>query len=93
MQVSQFSAGWILLIGGLVGFIAVLRAKSFSWKNMEFLTSEEDRKKEVPMTPLRRWLLIIICILIASYGAIQIERDRGWNPFSNGGRPPAPLTK
>jgi integrase len=36
----------------------IATAKTFSWKNYEFVTSEEDRKQEVPMTPGRRWVLI-----------------------------------
>jgi hypothetical protein len=46
-----FSSGWVYLIGGLAGIVTVLRSKKFSWKNYEFLASEEDRKEEVPMTP------------------------------------------
>jgi hypothetical protein len=77
-----FSAGWVYLIGGLIGIVTVSLAKKFSWKNYEFLASEEDRKEAVPMTPLRRLILIGICVLIGAYGAIEVQRDHGWNAFA-----------
>jgi len=84
------SAGWVFFLGGILGIVSVLRAKTFSWSNSEFLTTEEDRKQEVPMTPLKRWILVGVCILIGAYGAIQLKRDHAWNPFPSGrGTPPA----
>ncbi len=80
-----FSAGWVYLIGGLIGIVTVSLAKKFSWKNYEFLASEEDRKEAVPMTPLRRLILISICVLIAAYGATEVQRDHGWNAFATRG--------
>jgi hypothetical protein len=77
-----FSSGWVYLIGGLAGIVTVLRSKKFSWKNYEFLASEEDRNEEVPMTPIKRLILISICVLIGAYGAIEVQRDHGWNAFS-----------
>jgi hypothetical protein len=80
----QISGNWLFFIGGVVGIVSVLRAKTFSWSNSEFLATEEDRKQEVPMTPLRRWILVGICVLISAYGAIQLQRDHAWNPFPAG---------
>ena len=77
-----FSSGWVYLIGGLAGIVTVSCSKKFSWKNYEFLKSEDDLKEEVPMTPLKRLILIGICVLIGAYGAMEVQRDHGWNPFS-----------
>jgi hypothetical protein len=65
--------------------VTVIRAKTFSWKNYEFLTSEEDLKQEVPMTMARRWVLKAICFGLAVYGGTRVQRDRDWNPFHRGG--------
>jgi hypothetical protein len=73
------------LLGGISGVVTVIRAKTFSWKNYEFLTSEEDRKQEIPMTMVRRWILIAICVALAVYGATRVQQDRDWNPFDKGG--------
>jgi hypothetical protein len=85
MENLPISAGWVFLIAGIAGMVTVTRAKTFSWKNYEFLTSEEDRKQEVPMTPTRRWILIAICVGLAAYGAIRVQQDRDWNPLHKGG--------
>ena len=79
MDNSRISSGWVFFIGGLFGVVAVLRAKMFSWKNSEFLNSEQDRREEVPMTAFRRWVLVGVCILISLYGAAQLERDHAWH--------------
>ena len=76
------SASWVFFLGGILGIVAVLRAKNFSWSNSEFLPTEEDRKQEVPMTPFRRWILVGVCLLISAYGAIQLQRGHAWNPFA-----------
>ena len=65
--------------------VTVIRARTFSWKNYEFLTSEEDLKQEVPMTSAKRWLLIVICFGLAVYGGRRVQQDRDWNPFHKGG--------
>ncbi len=93
MSDLPISAGWVFFIGGVLGIVTVLRAKNFSWKNSEFLTTEEDRKQEVPMTPLRRWILVGICVLISAYGAVQLQRDHAWNPFPGGRAAPPTLTR
>ncbi len=50
----QISDNWVFLVGGVIGIICVLGAKTFSWSNSEFLATEEDRKQEIPMTLLKR---------------------------------------
>jgi len=80
------SLGWLLLLGGTLGTIRVLRAKTFSWmNNVDTVIAEEDRKKEAPMTSARRWILVAICLGLAIYGGIRVQQDRGWNPFHKGG--------
>ena len=76
------SGNWIFFIGGIVGVISVLRAKKFSWSNSEFLKTEEERDEDVPMTMRRRLILLAVCALICTYGAIQLQRERAWNPFN-----------
>jgi hypothetical protein len=77
------SLGWLLLLGGALGTIRILRAKTFSWMNdVDTVITEEDRKREVPMTPFRRWTLVLICLLLTIVGAILIQRKHNWNPFA-----------
>ena len=78
----SISPGWIFLIGGVVGLFNVSCAKTFAWKGSEFLTSEEDRKREVPMTPARRWSLIALYVGLTVWGAIWVQRDHNWNLFA-----------
>jgi hypothetical protein len=93
MSDIPISAAWVFLLGGILGVISVLLAKNFSWSNSEFLANEEDRKQEVPMTPLRRWILVGICISVSAYGAVQLQRDHAWNPFPSGGGARPTLTR
>ncbi len=65
--------------------VTVIRARMFSWKNYEFLTSEEDLRQEVPMPSAKRWLLIVLCFGLAVYGGTRVQQDRDWNPFHKGG--------
>jgi hypothetical protein len=85
MENLPISPGWVFLIGGIAGVVTVTRAKTFSWKNYEFLTSEEDLKQKVPMTMARRWVLIAFCLGLAVYGGTRVQQDRDWNPFHKGG--------
>lgn len=76
------SVGWLLLLGGALGVVRVLRAKTFSWANeVDTVVTEEDRKRETAITPIRRWILVAICLLLAIVGAILIQRQHNWNPF------------
>ena len=62
--------------------ITVARVKNFSWRNSEFLESEEDVRERVPMTFKRRMALLLVCLLISAYGAWQLGREHAWNPFA-----------
>lgn len=78
------SLGWLLLLGGVLGAVRVLLAKTFSWANeVDTVVTEEDRKREAPMTPLRRWVLVTICLLLAIVGAVLIQRRHNWNPLQS----------
>ncbi len=70
------SLGWLLLLGGILGAFRVARAKTFSWANeVDTVVSEEDRKPERPMTPLKRGVLVTICLLLAVVGSVLIHRQ------------------
>ncbi len=78
------SLGWLLLLGGVLGAVRVIRAKTFSWANeVDTVVTEEDRKREAPMTSIRRWVLVTICLLLAVLGAVLIQRGHDWNPLSH----------
>jgi hypothetical protein len=85
MENLPISAGWVFLLAGIAGLFTVSRAKTFSWKNYEFLASKEDLKQEVPMTLAKRWILIAICLGLVLYGGVRVQQDRDWNPFHKGG--------
>ena len=85
MENLPISPGWVFLVAGIADMVTVIRARTFSWKNYEFLTSEEDLKQEVPMTMVKRWVLIAICFGLAVYGGTRVQQDRDWNPFHRGG--------
>jgi hypothetical protein len=78
------SSGWVFLLGGVSGIVTCSISKTFSWSNYEFVRTEEDRKAETPMTPLKRSIIIGVCVLIALYGAYRIQHDQNWNPFDSG---------
>jgi hypothetical protein len=79
------SLGWLLLLGGALGSVRVLRAKTFSWANeVDTVVTEEDRQREAPMTPFKRWVLVAICFLLAIVGAVLIQRQHNWNPLQSG---------
>jgi hypothetical protein len=79
-------AGWVFLIGGIAGVVRVWTAQTFSWADPEF-SSEEDRRREVPMTPLRRWILIAVCIGFTGFGVTRIQLDHDWNLFHSNTHP------
>jgi hypothetical protein len=76
------SGNWVFFVGGIIGVISVLRAKKYSWSNSEFLKTQEERDAEGPMTMRKRLILLAVCALICSYGAIQLQREHAWNPFN-----------
>jgi hypothetical protein len=92
MEDLTISPGWIFLGGGIAGMVTVIRAKTFSWRNYEFLPSEEDRKREVPITMVRRLLLLAVCVGLVLYGLSRIQQDHDWNPFQKSANQPGLLT-
>jgi hypothetical protein len=83
----NLTVGWFCLVGGAVGAIRIATAKRFyrsDFANQDGVITEADRETEFSMTPLRRWFLVGICILIAVFGLFLIQRDHGWNPFRAG---------
>lgn len=85
------SPGWVFLICGFSGIVTSSLAKTFSWRNSQFLGTEEDRKTETPMTPLKRSLIIGFCLVLAIYGAFRIQQDDNWNPIQPGARFGGPM--
>jgi hypothetical protein len=86
----NISLGWFCLLGGALGAFRVATAKKFyksDFANQEGVITEEERKTEVTLTPLMRWMIVAVCIAVAIYGGIRIQDDHAWNPFSNGGPP------
>jgi len=83
----HISAGWLWLLGGVLGALRNATAKRYykSDFNGEFLSTEEDRKTEVPMTPMKRWAIVAACVVIALVGIWLIQRDGNWNPFQSAG--------
>ena len=84
----SFSIGWFCLFGGVVGALRVSAAKKFyksDFANTDGIIAEEDYKTEVPMTPLKRWMIVGVCVVIAAFGVFKIQQDRNWNPFQSGG--------
>jgi hypothetical protein len=76
------SPGWVFLLGGFVGAITVLISRTFSWKNFDFLTSDEDRQREQPMTAAKRAILLAACVGLAVWGAAWVQHDHNWNAMS-----------
>jgi hypothetical protein len=90
----SFSIGWFCLFGGIVGAFRVSVAKKFyksDFANTDGIIAEEDYKAEVQMTPVKRWTIVGICVVIAVFGAFKIQQDHNWNPFRSGGEA-APVT-
>lgn len=80
------SVGWYCAIGGVWGAIKIATAKKLfksDFANQEGVIKAEDYATEVPMTPLRRWTIVGVCIIIAIVGLFMIEHDHNWNPFQS----------
>jgi hypothetical protein len=78
------SVGWYCLAGGIWGAIKVAIAKRFfkaDFANLEGVITEEDRRTEVTITPMKRWLIVVICAALAILGVLWIQHDNNWNPF------------
>lgn len=82
------SIGWFCLVGGVVGAIRVAIAKKFfksDFASREGVITEEDYKTEVQITPMKRWIIVGVCVAIAVFGMFKIQQDQNWNPFQPGG--------
>jgi hypothetical protein len=82
----DISLGWFCLLGGVIGALRVATARKFyksDFANQEGIITEEERKTEVTLTPLLRWMIVAACIALAIVGGIRIQNDHGWNPFYN----------
>ncbi len=78
----DIKTGWIFLIVGLFGLIAVLRARTFS------VTTESahgktatSEKKQIVVTPMRRLIGVVLSLAVLGYGVARIQMDNAWNPF------------
>ena len=78
------SFGWFWLAGGVLDASRIATTKKFSksdFANQEFEIPNEDYKTEVKITPLKRWLIVAACTVIAFTGVLLVQRDNNWNPF------------
>jgi hypothetical protein len=64
---------WFLILFAVVGFFVFLT-----------IGAKEDYKAEVPMMPLTRWMIVGICVVIATFGVVKTLQDRNWKPFQSG---------
>jgi ABC-type enterochelin transport system permease subunit len=64
---------WSLLLFAVVMFFVFLT-----------IGAKEDYKAEVLMTPLIRWMIVGICVVIATFGVFKVQQDRNWHPFQSG---------
>lgn len=78
----HISFGWWLLVGGLWGALANLRAKTVNFTNLDGnVSAEEMQKADRPMTSRLRVAIVTSCFTLAILGAWKIQRDHWWNPF------------
>lgn len=80
------SIGWYCFIGGVLGAFKIATTKKLyrsDFANQEGVIKEEDFKTEVPTTPLKRWIIVGICLAITAVGLLLIEYDNNWNPFQS----------
>jgi hypothetical protein len=78
------SIGWFCFIGGVLGAIRVASAKKFyksDFANSDGVIADDDYKTEVLISPMKRWLIVGICVVVAIIGAWKIHTDHAWNPF------------
>ena len=91
LSVNWFN--WACLIGGTIGAVRIATAKQFyksDFTNQDGVITDEDRKTLVRMTPLRRWVLVAICVLIAILGQCKSMEIMDGTPFRLDPRSPEP---
>ena len=78
----DIEAGWVFLVIGLLGFVGVLRAKTFSFKtDSERGKTSTGSTRQIVFTPLWRGIGIGLCCLAMIWGVVRIQHDHAWNPF------------
>jgi hypothetical protein len=60
---------WSLLLFGVVMFFVFLT-----------IGAKEDYKA---VTPLTRWIIVGICVVIVTFGVFKVLQDRNWHPFQS----------
>jgi hypothetical protein len=79
------SFGWPLLVAGLLCAFSCATAKKFFKSDFQNTVdndvSEEDRRTEVHVSVLQRWLLVALGMILAVAGAFLIQRAHNWKPF------------
>jgi hypothetical protein len=78
------STGWFFLVRGVWGAIANAIAKRFyksDFASSDGVIPPEDYKTKVLITPMKRWIIVGICGLLAVVGVLIIHHDHNWNPF------------
>lgn len=60
---------WFLLLFGVVMFFVFLA-----------IGTKGDYKA---VTPLTRWIIVGICVVIATFLVIKVLQDRDWHPFQS----------
>jgi hypothetical protein len=83
----SLSIGWFCLFGGVVGALRVSTAKKLyrsDFANTDGVIAKEDFEAEVPMTTLKRWTIVGVCVVIATFRVFKVQQDHTWNPFGSG---------
>jgi hypothetical protein len=60
---------WSLLLFGVVMFFVFLP-----------IGAREDYKA---VTPLTRWIIVGICVVIVTFGVYKVLQDRNWHPIQS----------
>jgi hypothetical protein len=81
----NLSFGWPLLVAGLLSAVRCATAKKFfksDFQNtVDAVIREEDRRAEVHVSAVQRWLLVALGLTVAAVGAVLIQRAHDWKPF------------
>jgi hypothetical protein len=71
---------WFLILFAVVSFFVFLT-----------IGAKEDSEAKVAMMPLTRWIIVGICVVIATFGVFKVLQGRNWNT-SQSGTEVAPVT-
>jgi uncharacterized membrane protein YdcZ (DUF606 family) len=67
--------GWFCLVGGVLGAVRVATAKKFfksDFANSEGGIDKDDYTTEVAVTPVKRWIIVGICLAVAAFVIYRI---------------------